>query len=69
MKLKSDWKEILRKAWSVRLIILAAIFSGLEVVVPLFYDAFPRNTFAVLSGITTAAALIARVMMQRNMDE
>jgi hypothetical protein len=66
---KSDWKDILRKAWSVRLIILAGIFTALEVVVPLFDDAFPRNTFAVLSGITTAAALIARVMMQRNMDE
>lgn len=67
--LKSNWKEILRKAWSVRLILLAALFSGLEVIVPLFDDAFPRNTFAVLSGITTAAALVARVMMQRNMDE
>ena len=66
---KSDWKQILQKAWSVRLIILAGIFTGLEVVVPLLNDAFPRNTFAVLSGITTAAALIARVMMQRNMDE
>jgi hypothetical protein len=66
---KSDWKLILRKAWSVRLILLAGIFTGLEVVVPLLNDAFPRNTFAVLSGITTAAALIARVMMQRNMDE
>lgn len=64
-----DWKRILRKTWSVRLIVLAALFSAAEVVVPLFYDAFPRNTFAVLSGITTAAALIARVMMQRNMDE
>ena len=69
MKLRSDWRLILRKAWSVRLIVLAALFSGLEVVVPLFDDAFPRNTFAVLSGITTAAALAARVMMQRNMDE
>jgi hypothetical protein len=64
-----DWKRILRKAWSVRLIVLAAIFSGAEVVVPLFYDAIPRNAFAVLSGITTAAALIARVMMQKDSDE
>lgn len=65
----SNWREVLRKAWSVRLLVLAGLFSALEVVVPLFADAFPRNTFAVLSGITTAAALIARVMMQRNMDE
>lgn len=69
MHLLPDWKRILRKAWSVRLIILAAIFSGAEVVVPLFYDAIPRNAFALLSGITTAAALIARVMMQKDSDE
>lgn len=69
MQLLPDWKLILRKAWSVRLIILAAIFSGAEVVVPLFYDAMPRNTFALLSGITTAAALIARVIMQKDVSE
>lgn len=68
MKLKSDWKQVLRKAWSVRLIILAGIFTGAEMVVPLFSDALPRNTFAVLSGITTAAALIARVIMQKDVD-
>ena len=68
MMLKSDWKKILRKAWSVRLIILAGVFTGLEVVVPLLDDAFPRNVFAVLSGITTAAALIARVIMQKNLN-
>ncbi len=68
MKLKSDWKQVLRKAWSVRLIILAGLFTGAEMVVPLFSDALPRNTFAVLSGITTAAALIARVIMQKDVD-
>lgn len=66
MKLLPDWKLILRKAWSVRLIVLAAIFSAAEVVVPLFYDAMPRNTFALLSGVTTAAALMARVIMQKD---
>lgn len=69
MHLLPDWKLILRKAWSVRLIVLAALFSGAEVVVPLFYDAMPRNTFALLSGITTAAALIARVIMQKDVPE
>ena len=66
MKLLPDWKLILRKAWSVRLIVLAAIFSAAEVVVPLFYDAMPRNTFALLSGVTTAAALMARVIMHND---
>lgn len=67
--LKSNWKQVVRKAWSIRFILLAGLFSGLEVVVPLFVDTFPRNVFAVLSGISTAGALIARVMMQRNLDD
>lgn len=68
MKLLPDWRHILRKAWSVRLILLAAVFSAAEVVVPLFNDAMPRNVFALLSGITTAAALVARVMMQKDSE-
>ena len=34
MKLVSDWRHVLRNAWSVRLIVLAALLSGLEVVLP-----------------------------------
>lgn len=64
MSLVDDWRSVLRKAWSVRLIILAGALSGAEVVLPMFQDAIPRGVFASLSGLVTAAALFARVIAQ-----
>ena len=65
MNLAPDWKKILKKAWSVRLLVVSALFTAAEVVVPLFYDQLPRNMFALLSGVTAAGALIARVTLQK----
>lgn len=64
MKLLQDWKNILRRAWSIRLSIIAALFSGAEVILPLFVDSIPRNLFAVLSFLTVVGAGIARVVAQ-----
>lgn len=64
MKLRDDWKLVVKKAWSVRLGAMAALFSGLEVVVPLFQDAMPRGRFAILSFVTVAAAMVARLVAQ-----
>lgn len=63
--LKDDWKRIVRKAWSIRLGVLAALFSGAEVVVPLFSDAMPRNVFAGLSFLSVVGAMWARVVAQK----
>jgi hypothetical protein len=65
MKLIDDWKHILRKAWSVRLMILAAALSGIEVALPFFAAEVPLGTFALASAVVTAAALIARVVAQK----
>lgn len=48
----------------------AAILSGLEVALPLieFYIPVPTGVFAALSGITTAAAFIARFVAQKNIS-
>jgi hypothetical protein len=60
---------VLRKAWSVRLMAAAAILSALEVALPLFADRFPRGLFALLSAVTVAAALVARIIAQRELHE
>ena len=67
MKLYKNWREIVKKAWSVRLMLLAGILSGCEVVVPLFADTLPRNVFALLSGLSVTAALIARLVAQKDL--
>lgn len=65
MKLYANWKEILRRSWSLRFIILAGALSGIEIVLPFFSDAIPRNLFAVLSFFAVFAAFVARLVAQR----
>lgn len=69
MSLIDDAKKVLRHAWSVRLGIIAALFSGAEVVVPLFLDAMPRSLFAVLSFVAVAGAVVARFVAQPRMHD
>lgn len=69
MKLVDDWKRIARQAWSVRLMIVASALSGLEVILPLFADQFPRNVFAVASFLTVVAAMAARFVAQPRMHD
>jgi hypothetical protein len=66
MKLKDNWKEVLRKAWSIRLMVIAGILSGLEVVLPFFNESIPKNLFAALSFVCVSAAFIARLVAQRD---
>lgn len=67
MRLLSDWREILRKAWSVRLIILAGILSGVEVVLPFFSGSMPHGVFAGLSFVAVSGAFVARLVAQSNL--
>jgi len=63
-----DWKQVLKRAWSIRLIILAGTLTGLEVALPLFSDAVPRGMFAALSALASIAALWARLVAQKTPD-
>lgn len=67
MKFRDDAKKILRRAWSIRIIAVSAILSGLEVVLSLL-DAevlgLPRGAFAAIAGLVSALAIPARLMAQ-----
>lgn len=65
MQLGSEWKNVVRKAWSIRFMLLAGLLSGVEVVFPLFVDSFPRGLFAALSILFTGAAFVARIVVQK----
>lgn len=71
MKLVANWREVLRYAWSIRLMIAAGLFSGLEIALPLFQDVFPldRGIFAGLSLLFTAAAFVTRLVAQQKVWE
>lgn len=68
MKLYDNWRDILKKAWSIRLMVLAGVLSAVEVVLPLFADSIPRGIFAALSGVTVAGAFVARLIAQQDIE-
>ena len=67
MRLIEDWKHVAKHAWSIRFIVLAALLSGVEIVLPMFDDTMPRGLFAVLTLIVTVAAAVARLIPQPKM--
>ena len=64
-ELHYDWWRILKQAWSVRLMALAAFLSGLEVALPWMLESSPiaPGILAAITGVVTAAALVARIMI------
>jgi hypothetical protein len=70
VKLAPDWKRILVKAWSVRLMALAFVFTALEIALP-FLDGYlpiPQRVFAAAAGLAGAGAFVARLVAQKNME-
>ncbi|MBX5143221.1 hypothetical protein HJB79_31425 [Rhizobium lentis] len=71
MKLVSDWKRVLQRAWSIRLMLIAGALSGLEFALPYLdgYVDIPPRLFAALSGLTVAAAFVARLVAQKDVSD
>lgn len=69
MLLHDNWKAILRHAWTVRLLVIAGVLSGLEVALPVVADylPFPPYVVAVLLFIVVVAAFIARFIAQKEL--
>lgn len=71
MRLADNWKLIVAKAWSFRLIALSCVLTGMEVAIPFLDGVLPvqPGVFAALAGVTSAAALIARVIAQKDFPD
>lgn len=70
-KLIDDWERVLKRAWSVKFNIAAALFGGLEVAVSIWQpDGVPHGAFAGVAAVVTMMAVGARVLAQKeNVDE
>lgn len=68
MKLVSDWKTVVRKAWSFRLLALAALLTACEVGLPFLGADLPPAVFAALSGVAIVGAMISRVVAQKEFE-
>lgn len=62
-----EWQRILKKAWSIRLTVLAGLFSAAEVILPLFVDVLPRHLFVALAFVAIVGAAVARLLAQPEM--
>ncbi|PDT06742.1 hypothetical protein [Rhizobium sp. M1] len=69
-----NWREVLKRAWSIRFMALALIFIVLEPVTNFAAAAWmPRNLYiqlamSVASGLLTAAAIVARIVFQQQIS-
>ena len=66
MRLIPEWRRVLRYGWSVRLIVLAGILTGLEAVLPLVPEflPIPIEYLAVSQFLIVMGALFARFIAQ-----
>lgn len=71
MKLVSDWKRVLRHAWSVRLMLIAAVLTGAEAALPLIGSAFPipPSLLAGLSFIAVGGGFAMRLIAQKEFND
>jgi len=69
MTLIANWRAVLRHAWSVKLILIAALLSGAEVALPLLGDWLPisQGGFALCAFLVSVGALLARFAVQRRL--
>lgn len=69
LPLIDDAGRVLRRAWSVRLGILAAVLSAAEVGLPYLLPNWPPRVAAAVASLVTLAALLARFIAQPRMHD
>lgn len=71
MKLREDWKHILRYAWSIRFNLLSTFFGLCEIALPIIDEMIyiPRGLFLVLALVSNLLGNVARVLSQKEFDD
>ena len=63
-----DWRRVLRRAWSVRLMLLAALLEGAATVLPLFTPMEAPVWWGGVVFVVVVAACAARFVKQPKMQ-
>lgn len=66
MHLQTNWRYLVRKAWSIKFMALAFVLTLAEVMLPFFSTEFPPKLFALLSGLAVAGAFVSRLIAQKD---
>ena len=69
-RIGSDWRLVLRHAWSIRLLGLAIVLDIVAAVLPLFAGVSIGLTAALVaaSGLISMAAFVARFVAQKEFE-
>lgn len=67
MKLYDNWRQILKKSWSLKFIFIAIVLNAVSVILPSYWDSFPRDTFNIIFFVVLVAAGTARVVAQQGL--
>lgn len=66
MRLYDNWKEIVRKAWSLKFLLIALVLECTSVVLPFYTDIIPREVFTPIIIVAILGAGISRIVYQNN---
>lgn len=69
MKLVSNWRALIARAWSLKLLALAIFLGALEMALPFLHGVLPvrPGTFFALIFLTNVLAAIARLVAQKGL--
>ncbi|TAX39161.1 hypothetical protein [Rhizobium leguminosarum] len=69
-----NWREVLKRAWSVRLMVLALVFIVLEPIYTFVAATWvAKNIYiqlgmSIVTGLITVAAIVARIFFQQKVS-
>lgn len=69
MTLLPDWKKIAKKAWSMRLMAVAAFFAGCEAILPFVDDVLAPRPLAIIAFVVVVGSMLTRLMVQKDFDK
>jgi hypothetical protein len=70
INLVDDWRTILRRAWSVKFNVAAALFGAGEIAVQIVQpESIRPGVFAGIAAFVSIAATAARVMAQKELSD
>lgn len=71
MRLLPDWRRVLARAWSVRLMAVAFVLTGLEAALPFLLPTLPvpAGVLALLAALVVGGAFVARLVAQSSLEK
>lgn len=69
MRLLTEWRLLLAKAWSIRFALLSAFLVAVELVLQYALAKEPSAVLIALAGVVSFASAVARVVDQPKMRE